>query len=333
MIGAASTARRCACRGGGPLAGDVATATSRPGCPASRRPAGWRAPTSTSTPTPTATRSWRRSTCCGGRGRPVDGGPLHGRRGDRSLVAANPAPDNKAAEIVPGPGSRSSGSRSSSARSRGSRVLALLQACRPKKVAICPNVGWLPDFPDAASLLAVPFDGARSSRRTTPTGRSSTTRRSTRRWTRPAALDRATQRAEAWAQVDKVVTATRRRSRSSGTSSRTSSPRTSGRDRGGTRLHDLSFTSLKSVEPRRSPRHAAGPLLAAMVRYIIRRMLWVIVLLFARQRAHVPDLLLLPSADPAALRAGRKPTPELVAQIREHPRPRPSRSTCSTGAT
>jgi peptide/nickel transport system permease protein len=53
-----------------------------------------------------------------------------------------------------------------------------------------------------------------------------------------------------------------------------------------------------------------------MTKYIIRRLLWVIVLLFAVSLITFVVFYLLPSADPAQLRAGRQPNPALVAQIR-----------------
>ncbi|MDQ6914456.1 MAG: ABC transporter permease [Actinomycetota bacterium] len=53
-----------------------------------------------------------------------------------------------------------------------------------------------------------------------------------------------------------------------------------------------------------------------MVRYIIRRSLWVIVLLFLVSLVTFFIFYTLPSADPAALRAGRQPNPDLVKTIR-----------------
>jgi peptide/nickel transport system permease protein len=53
-----------------------------------------------------------------------------------------------------------------------------------------------------------------------------------------------------------------------------------------------------------------------MVRYIIRRLLWVIVLLVVVTFITFLIFYTLPSADPAVLRAGRSPNPELVKQIR-----------------
>jgi peptide/nickel transport system permease protein len=55
-----------------------------------------------------------------------------------------------------------------------------------------------------------------------------------------------------------------------------------------------------------------------MVRYIIRRLLWVVVLLVLVTFITFVIFYLLPSADPAQLRAGRQPNPELVKQIREN---------------
>jgi peptide/nickel transport system permease protein len=53
-----------------------------------------------------------------------------------------------------------------------------------------------------------------------------------------------------------------------------------------------------------------------MVRFIVRRLLWVIVLLVAVTFITFIIFYLFPSADPAALRAGRQPSPALIDQIR-----------------
>jgi peptide/nickel transport system permease protein len=53
-----------------------------------------------------------------------------------------------------------------------------------------------------------------------------------------------------------------------------------------------------------------------MVRYIIRRVIWMFVLLALVSAVTFVIFYALPSADPAALRAGRQATPELTAQIR-----------------
>ena len=55
-----------------------------------------------------------------------------------------------------------------------------------------------------------------------------------------------------------------------------------------------------------------------MGRYIIRRLLWVIVLLFVVSAVTFVIFYALPSADPAALRAGRSPSPQLIASIRHN---------------
>ncbi len=53
-----------------------------------------------------------------------------------------------------------------------------------------------------------------------------------------------------------------------------------------------------------------------MVRYIIRRLLWMIVLLFLVSLVTFVIFYLLPSADPAVMRAGRQGSPELIERIR-----------------
>jgi peptide/nickel transport system permease protein len=55
-----------------------------------------------------------------------------------------------------------------------------------------------------------------------------------------------------------------------------------------------------------------------MMRYIIRRLLWVVLLLFVVSALTFVIFYLLPSADPAQLRAGRQPDPQLVEQIRHN---------------
>jgi peptide/nickel transport system permease protein len=55
-----------------------------------------------------------------------------------------------------------------------------------------------------------------------------------------------------------------------------------------------------------------------MTQYIIRRLLWMIVLLFLVSLLTFVIFYLLPSADPALLRAGHQPNPALVAQIRHN---------------
>jgi peptide/nickel transport system permease protein len=55
-----------------------------------------------------------------------------------------------------------------------------------------------------------------------------------------------------------------------------------------------------------------------VVRYIIRRLLWVIVLLILVSFLTFIIFYLFPSADPAQLRAGRQPNPQLVEQIRHN---------------
>jgi peptide/nickel transport system permease protein len=52
--------------------------------------------------------------------------------------------------------------------------------------------------------------------------------------------------------------------------------------------------------------------------YILRRLVWVVVLLFLVSLLTFAIFFLLPSADPALLRAGRQPNPALVAQIRHN---------------
>jgi peptide/nickel transport system permease protein len=54
-----------------------------------------------------------------------------------------------------------------------------------------------------------------------------------------------------------------------------------------------------------------------MAAYIVRRLLWVVFLLFVVTLITFIVFNVLPAADPALLRAGRQPSPELVKSIRE----------------
>jgi peptide/nickel transport system permease protein len=54
-----------------------------------------------------------------------------------------------------------------------------------------------------------------------------------------------------------------------------------------------------------------------MAAYIVRRLIWVIFLLFVVTLVTFIVFTVLPAADPAVLRAGRQPSPELVAAIRQ----------------
>jgi peptide/nickel transport system permease protein len=55
-----------------------------------------------------------------------------------------------------------------------------------------------------------------------------------------------------------------------------------------------------------------------MGRYIIRRLLWAIVLLFAASFITFLVFYIFPASDPALVRAGKQPTPELVETIRHN---------------
>ncbi len=54
-----------------------------------------------------------------------------------------------------------------------------------------------------------------------------------------------------------------------------------------------------------------------MLAFIVRRLLWMVLLLLVISFLTYLIFYTLPSADPALLRAGRQPTPELIASIRE----------------
>jgi peptide/nickel transport system permease protein len=69
------------------------------------------------------------------------------------------------------------------------------------------------------------------------------------------------------------------------------------------------------VPPARALRRAVS---SSMTRYIARRVLWAVVMLVVVSALTFLIFYAFPSADPAALRAGRQATPELVAQIRQN---------------
>jgi peptide/nickel transport system permease protein len=68
--------------------------------------------------------------------------------------------------------------------------------------------------------------------------------------------------------------------------------------------------------PGRLPAAASDVLASPMLRYIARRIAWGAVLLLAVSALTFLIFDVFPSADPAALRAGRSATPQLIAQIR-----------------
>src|SRR5919198_4053110 len=54
-----------------------------------------------------------------------------------------------------------------------------------------------------------------------------------------------------------------------------------------------------------------------MATYLLRRLAWMVFLLFMITLITFVIFSVLPAGDPAVLRAGRQPSPELIAQIRE----------------
>ena len=55
-----------------------------------------------------------------------------------------------------------------------------------------------------------------------------------------------------------------------------------------------------------------------MLAFIVRRLLWSVLLLLVVSFITFVVFMVLPSADPALLRAGRNPSPEIVQAIREN---------------
>ena len=70
-----------------------------------------------------------------------------------------------------------------------------------------------------------------------------------------------------------------------------------------------------------------------MIQYIIRRLLWGVVLLIAVIAITFVLFYLLPNVDPAVLRAGRNSSPEDHPRDRAQSRHRPADRTRSSGTT
>ncbi|HUR54677.1 MAG TPA: ABC transporter permease, partial [Gemmataceae bacterium] len=68
--------------------------------------------------------------------------------------------------------------------------------------------------------------------------------------------------------------------------------------------------------PRRGPRALPDVLQSSTARYVVRRVVWAAVMLVVVSALTFLIFYTFPSADPAALRAGRQATPQLIAQIR-----------------
>src|SRR3954471_535038 len=76
---------------------------------------------------------------------------------------------------------------------------------------------------------------------------------------------------------------------------------------------------MTASRPRRPPAPGPGGTTTTeptVIQYIVRRVLWMIALLFLVSAVTFAIFYALPSADPAVLRAGKSPNPQLVEQIR-----------------
>src|SRR3954464_7084610 len=76
---------------------------------------------------------------------------------------------------------------------------------------------------------------------------------------------------------------------------------------------------MTASRPRRPPAPGPGGTTTTeptVIQYIVRRVLWMIALLFLVSAITFFIFYALPSADPAVLRAGKSPNPQLVEQIR-----------------
>ena len=72
-------------------------------------------------------------------------------------------------------------------------------------------------------------------------------------------------------------------------------------------------------DPRKpSQRARGGPTVRSVLAFIVRRLLWSVLLLLVVSFITFLMFVILPSADPALLRAGRNPSPEVVQAIREN---------------
>ena len=204
---------------------------------------------------------------------------------------------------------------------------------RRRTVAICPNLGWGKDFFDSQSMLDPLFNGAehrpRRQRRTRPQVERPEAQREDA--TRPSSSTDPTQRAKAWARDRQGRSRARRyvvpwlwdNQVGLHVEEREGRPVARSTRRLGPHVQLAQVRIDRADDQRRGPAAAAAGQRAAarartMVRYIVRRLLWVIVLLFLVSFITFIIFYLLPSADPAPLRAGRQPNPQLVEQIRHN---------------
>ena len=205
--------RRCATRAAASWSGQVATHYIRPGFPGFEEAGGVEGPDLDFIAKPDRRSGARRRVHEEGRVRERE---VRGSDCEIAMVGDDVPPGKDTAEVFRA-SSRSSGSRSASSRSTTRSCTRGSAASRSTQPEVCPNVGWIKDFRDPQSMLDVTFYGdEHRSPRTTPTGLSSTTRRSTRRSRRPAGRD-PEERAEAWGEVDTPGHRRPRRSRGSGT--------------------------------------------------------------------------------------------------------------------
>ena len=207
---------------------------------------------------------------------------------------------------------------------------------------ICPNVGWLPDFHEPQAVLDVTFAG----NRITPVNNSNWPLLNDPKIN--AAIAHAKTivapqaRWAAWGKIDRMVTQSAAAvpwiwENFPSLYSKRVTPRLGAVERRLPRrdVH-VRLGLVGASRPRRStpalpPPGPARPgeearsgarsgasSQSSMLRYVCRRILWGAFLLVVVSALTFVIFTVFPSADPAALRAGRQATPELIAQIRHN---------------
>ena len=217
------------------------------------------------------------------------------------MVGDDEVPARPHGRGVPGPAPRSSASKLEAPPGPARRRARRSSASVPKTSRdVCPNIGWVKDFYDAADASRPRRSAAsRSSRRTTTTTRSSTTRSSTRRSTTPPPITDPRERAEAYGEIDRDIIA--------------QAPVDP------VRVGQAGEHPVVGREGRdQRVQLGLGPELHlarvgdgghGVAAYVARRLAWMVVLLLARQRDHVLRLLRPAVGRPgrAARRAQRRP--------------------------
>ena len=193
-------------------------------------------------------------------------------------------------------------------------------------------------------MFDIPFYGPRSTRRTTPTGAALTIPRSTRRSRKPRLILDPDERAEAWAEVDRlameqapavpwmwentsVVAVRERRGRCQPVQRAV-----------GPQLHVAEVGDPARTEPKKGPavggrRRGLDPGLTAMLRYIVRRVLWCVAMLVVVSAVVFVLFYVFPTRRPGEAARRAAASAELVEKIREQLHPQRPDLRCSSGST